>query len=160
MRHQHRDLALLDFPTANGAWIPDTSDQALAAINTWRDARGISNVTAFQIWLQMAHRFGAGLIAVGVITCSVRLWQNATRLPALRRLATIWVLLLFCQVALGAWTIWSNKAADVATAHVALGATMLSLAVSISAICFRLLRPPDEATSPVFSLETKRAVAA
>ncbi len=25
MRHQHRDLAILDFPTANGAWIPDTS---------------------------------------------------------------------------------------------------------------------------------------
>src|SRR6266487_4780775 len=25
MRHQHRDLTLLDFPTANGAWIPDTS---------------------------------------------------------------------------------------------------------------------------------------
>ncbi len=25
MRHQHRDLSILDFPTANGAWIPDTS---------------------------------------------------------------------------------------------------------------------------------------
>src|ERR1700682_3506744 len=24
MRHQHRDLAILDFPTANGAWLPDT----------------------------------------------------------------------------------------------------------------------------------------
>src|SRR5713101_3654402 len=23
MRHQHKDLAILDFPTANGAWIPD-----------------------------------------------------------------------------------------------------------------------------------------
>src|SRR5437870_5489488 len=26
MRHQHKDLAILDFPTANGAWIPDASD--------------------------------------------------------------------------------------------------------------------------------------
>ena len=25
MRHQHRDLAILDFPTANGAWIPNTA---------------------------------------------------------------------------------------------------------------------------------------
>src|SRR5437868_5689174 len=33
MRHQHKDLAILDFPTANGAWIPDTSMDALARIN-------------------------------------------------------------------------------------------------------------------------------
>src|SRR5438876_4368514 len=38
MRHQHRDLAILDFPTANGSWIPDTSAIALARINAWRDA--------------------------------------------------------------------------------------------------------------------------
>src|SRR5437660_11524467 len=25
MRHQHRDLAILDFPTANGGWLPNTS---------------------------------------------------------------------------------------------------------------------------------------
>src|SRR6266571_7266544 len=37
MRHQHRDLAILDFPTANGAWIPDTSTAALAQVNAWRD---------------------------------------------------------------------------------------------------------------------------
>jgi len=30
MRHQHRDLAILDFPTVNGGWIPDTSASALA----------------------------------------------------------------------------------------------------------------------------------
>ena len=38
MRHQHRDLAILDFPTANGAWIPNTSATALAKINAWRDS--------------------------------------------------------------------------------------------------------------------------
>jgi cytochrome c oxidase assembly protein subunit 15 len=46
--------------------------------------------------------------------------------------------LIFCQITLGAWVIWSNKAADVATAHVALGAVMLSFGVSISAICWRI----------------------
>src|SRR6266487_3322629 len=64
MRHQHRDLAILDFPRANGGWIPDTSSTALAKINAWRDARGLSNVDAFQIWLQMAHRFLALIIAI------------------------------------------------------------------------------------------------
>jgi cytochrome c oxidase assembly protein subunit 15 len=76
MRHQHRDLAILDFPTANGAWIPDTSATALAKINAWRDARGLSDVDAFQIWLQMAHRFLALLIAAAIITSASRIWQS------------------------------------------------------------------------------------
>src|SRR5689334_13973028 len=45
MRHQHRDLAILDFPTANGAWIPDTSPTALAKINVWREGQGLSRQT-------------------------------------------------------------------------------------------------------------------
>ena len=138
MRHQHRDLSILDFPTANGAWIPDTSKVALAKVNAWRDARGLSDVTAFQIWLQMAHRFLALVIAIAVITFSFRVWRNALRFVVLKRLSIWWVLLVICQIALGAWTIWSNKAADIATTHVAVGAIMLSFGVSISAICWRI----------------------
>jgi cytochrome c oxidase assembly protein subunit 15 len=138
MRHQHRDLAILDFPTANGAWIPDTTPTSLTKINAWRDARGLSDVTAFQIWLQMAHRFIAFVIGIAVIAFCLRIRRDASRLAALKRLSTFWVVLVGCQIALGAWTIWSNKAADVATAHVAFGAVMLSFGVSISAICWRI----------------------
>ena len=138
MRHQHRDLAILDFPTANGAWIPDTSAVALAKINAWRDARALSDVTAFQIWLQMAHRFLALIIAIGIVAFCIRVWRDARNLVLLKRLSLVWVAVVICQIALGAWVIWSNKAADVATAHVALGAVMLSFGVSISAICWRI----------------------
>jgi heme a synthase len=139
MRHQHRDLAILDFPTANGAWIPDTSEPAIAKINAWRDARALSDVDAFQIWLQMAHRVLALLIAIGVIAFCVRVRRDAPGIVKLRRLANFWVALVVCQIALGAWTIWSNKAADVATTHVAVGAVMLSFGVIISASCWRIL---------------------
>ena len=138
MRHQHRDLSILDFPTANGAWIPDTSAAALAKINAWRDARALSEVTAFEIWLQMAHRFLASIIAVAIISFSVRVWSVAEAPAALKRLSVLWVALVISQIALGGWVIWSNKAADVATAHVALGAAMLSFGVNISAICWRV----------------------
>jgi len=138
MRHQHRDLAILDFPTANGAWIPDTTPISLAKINAWRGARGLSDVTAFQIWLQMAHRFLAVVIAIAVIAFCLHVRRDVPRFAALKRLSLFWVALVGCQVALGAWTIWSNKAADVATAHVALGAGMLSFGVSISAICWQI----------------------
>jgi cytochrome c oxidase assembly protein subunit 15 len=147
MRHQHRDLSILDFPTANGAWIPDTSATALAKINAWRDARGLSDVDAFQIWLQMIHRFVALLIAIGVITFCSRVWRDARQVPALKKLSIWWIAFLLVQLTLGAWTIWSNKAADIATAHVAVGAIMLSFGVSISAICWRILALSRHAAS-------------
>jgi cytochrome c oxidase assembly protein subunit 15 len=143
MRHQHKDLAILDFPTANGAWIPDTSASALAKINAWRDARALSDVDAFQIWLQMSHRFLAALIGIAVIAFCVRVMKDAGHMTALRRLSILWVVLFFLQFTLGAWTIWTNKAADIATAHVAVGAIMLSFGVSAWAICSRVLQPAN-----------------
>jgi cytochrome c oxidase assembly protein subunit 15 len=140
MRHQHKDLAILDFPTANGAWIPDTSPTALAKINAWRDARALSDVDAFQIWLQMTHRFLAVLIGIAVIAFCVQVLKDASDLTALRRLSILWVALFCLQFALGAWTIWGNKAADVATTHVAVGAIMLSFGVSAWALSWRVLQ--------------------
>jgi cytochrome c oxidase assembly protein subunit 15 len=143
MRHQHKDLAILDFPTANGAWIPDTSPEALTKINAWRDARALSEVDAYQIWLQMVHRFVAVVIGVAVIVFCTRVLRYAREINTLRRLSIGWVILFFVQFTLGAWTIWSNKAADVATTHVAVGAIMLSFGVSAWAICSRLLQPKN-----------------
>src|SRR5215470_14942592 len=107
MRHQHRDLSVLDFPTANGAWIPDTSAIALAKINAWRDARGLSDVDAFQIWLQMIHRFVALLIAIGVVAFCSLVWKHVPQVPGLKSLSIWWTAFLFVQLTLGAWTIWS-----------------------------------------------------
>lgn len=146
MRHQHRDLSILDFPTAYGKVIPDVSPPQLARINEWRDARAMSDVTAAQIWLQMAHRLVALLIAIGVIGFWFALRCGSEAPSQLRMLSTWWVIFLAGQITLGAWTIWSNKAADIATAHVAVGATMLAFGVSISAIA---LRVRDNAAAPV-----------
>src|SRR5437868_4696492 len=135
MRHQHRDLSITDFPTAYGQWLPDTSSDAVAKINFARDARGLSDVTAEQIWLQMAHRFGAVVVTAGVIGF-LAVAQREGFSP-LRKLSGVWLVGIFLQLALGAWTIWSNKAADIATAHVAVGATMFALGVAICAFCLK-----------------------
>jgi cytochrome c oxidase assembly protein subunit 15 len=141
MRHQHKDLSILDFPTAYGAWLPDTNAGALAKINAWRDVHALSDVDAFQIWLQMAHRLLAVVIGILVLMFCVRIWRNAREVLVLRRLSIFWTILFFLQFTLGAWTIWSNKAADIATTHVAVGAIMLSFGVSAWAISWRLCNP-------------------
>ena len=145
MRHEHRDLAILDFPTAYGQVIPTVTTAKLAEINEWRNARALSEVTPFHIWLQMAHRFLALVIAAGVIACLFRARAAELRGTPLARLSDAWFLLLACQITLGAWVIWSNKAADIATAHVALGAIMLALGVTISAISLRLSQSSEAA---------------
>jgi cytochrome c oxidase assembly protein subunit 15 len=86
----------------------------------------------------MTHRFVALLIGIGVFAFCSRVWRNARQVAALKKLSIWWVVFLLGQLTLGAWTIWSNKAADIATAHVAVGAIMLSFGVSISAICWRI----------------------
>ena len=141
MRHQHRDLSILDFPLAYGRIIPDTSPARITEINNWRDARALSDVTPFQIWLQMAHRFVALIIAAGVIASLFLARRARQDARASWRVSPMHgFLLLACQITLGAWVIWSNKAADVATTHVAVGATMFALGVALSAVCLRLSR--------------------
>jgi cytochrome c oxidase assembly protein subunit 15 len=142
MRHQHRDLAILDFPMAYGRVIPDVTPAKLAEINDWRNARALSEVTPAQIWLQMVHRFVAILIAAGVIACLIRARAAELRGRPLARLCDYWFLFLAAQITLGALVIWSNKAADIATAHVATGATMLALGIAVSAVSLRLSQSP------------------
>src|SRR5204863_931180 len=85
-------------------------------------------------------RFLALVVAAGVVACLFRARASGLRGTPLARLSDAWFLLLASQITLGAWVIWSNKAADIATAHVAIGATMFALGVAIVTICLRLLQ--------------------
>jgi heme a synthase len=132
MRHEHVGLSIPDFPLTYGRWLPDTSQAAMEQINSQRLAAGEMKTTAVQVWIQMAHRAMAVLIALGVVAFC---WATRRRSRAVRFWSMIWVAMILVQIGLGAWTIWSNKAADIATAHMALGA--LSLVVG-ALLTFRL----------------------
>ncbi len=136
MRHEHAGLAIKDFPLAYGKVIPDTSAAAIEAINAQRVAAGEVPTNPLFIWIQMAHR----LVAVGILVVIAAAFLRARSVMADRRVrgwTAIWLGMVCAQIALGAWTIWSNKAADVATAHMALGALTLQVGVVLA---FRLLR--------------------
>ncbi len=138
MRHQHRDLAIIDFPLAYGQIIPATGPATIAKINRARDAQALSDVTAGQIWLQMAHRFLAAIIGVAIATFWF-LVRRSKGLPSfLHKLANAWLGLVILQIVLGGWTILSNKAADIATAHVAVGAMTFATGIMTSAVLLRL----------------------
>jgi cytochrome c oxidase assembly protein subunit 15 len=76
----------------------------------------------------------AGLIFVAVAFYA---WSGMGRTRSLRGLGLTWFGLILCQVFLGAATIWSNKAADIATAHVVLGALSLAMGAIITILAAR-----------------------
>ncbi len=153
MRHQHRDLAIMDFPLAYGQIIPATDSATIARVNQAREAQALSEVSAGQIWLQMAHRFVAALIFCGVVGYWWALRATSDNSPrTLRVLSDLWVICVVSQIGLGAWTIWSNKAADIATAHVAVGALTFATGIAICAVLLRLRRRTQQPVDRVAHL--------
>ena len=129
IRHQHAPLAIRDFPAAYGTLLPDISPSALERINEERACDRIAPVSAAQIRLQLLHRAGAvALLLVVVITS----FLSVRRTPLghwIRAWSLLWVGAILLQILLGGLTIWTNKAADVATSHMALGSLLTAFGI-------------------------------
>jgi len=135
IRHQHAPLAIRDFPAAYGTLIPATDEAALAKINRDRAHDLIAPVTATQIHLQLVHRAGAVALLFVVLGFTVRAIQITPLGHWLRGWSLLWCGAILLQILLGGLTIWFNKAADVATSHMALGALLTAFVVLLT---FRL----------------------
>jgi cytochrome c oxidase assembly protein subunit 15 len=152
MRHQHAGLAIPDFPLAYGKLWPATDAASIALYNQQRlEITAAHPITSLQIILQMVHR----IMAVAILVAVALAWKRSRQerntgreVFALRRISTFWFFLILAQAGLGAWTIWSNKAADIATAHVLFGALSLVTGVVGCLISFRRSPVPVMA-SPV-----------
>jgi heme a synthase len=132
MRHSHAGLSIPDFPLNYGHLFPPLDPASLDQINQARGAAAQPYTSAWLILLQYVHRLWAVLIVAGLVFTSVRLLRNRFLPLFFRRCASVWILLVFVQFCLGAWTVLSNKAADVATAHVFCGALTLMLGVLLA----------------------------
>ena len=126
MRHQHAGLAIPDFPLAYKQIWPATSPEAIANYNEHHmELNGENSITAFRVNLQMIHRLVAYAIFLGVAAAALLARKQLGGGDWLTQFAFFWLGLLALQIILGAWTIWSNKAADVTTLHVMVGASAL-----------------------------------
>ena len=147
MRHQHAGLSIPDFPLAYGKLWPATDAPSVAHYNQQRlEVLAANPITAFQVVLQMAHR----LVALGILfAVAASAWLARRDLGAkhtLSRLALAWLGLVMLQALLGAATIWSDKAADIATAHVMVGALSLAFGSLLNVVCLEGACVPLAAT--------------
>jgi len=138
MRHQHAGLAIPDFPSAYGTWWPATDADSIARYNRGRvEVTALNPITAAQVTLQMAHRVGALCIFGAVAWLAGAARSRVGAGSPVARLAALWFGAILLQVILGAATIWTNKAADLATAHVAVGALSLVIGSLATLVTWR-----------------------
>ncbi|HEY1686509.1 MAG TPA: COX15/CtaA family protein [Tepidisphaeraceae bacterium] len=123
MRHLKAGLAIPDFPTNYGHILPTGN---LQAINDYRVTKlNLDPVTWGQIWLHFAHRMGALVVTILLLSLIAHVIYHNRRDGKLLRPAILLLFLLATQITLGILTVLWRKPADIATAHVAGGALIL-----------------------------------
>jgi cytochrome c oxidase assembly protein subunit 15 len=140
MRHEHAGLSISDFPLAYGQVWPKTDPASVEQYNAerFRENANAKATSALYINIQMAHRVGAVIVTVAILSAAAAIWLTPSVAPVLLRWSAVWVGLVFTQFILGACTIWTNKAADVATSHVAVGALTFVMGALLTAMSWRL----------------------
>jgi cytochrome c oxidase assembly protein subunit 15 len=137
MRHYKAGLAIPDLPLAYGKVLPPTSEAALAKVNDVRSLHWEDPVTITQVWLAFGHRIGAVAVSVTAVWLAVRMLRRHQE-PGLAWPAWALIVLLITQFTLGVLTVLLKKPADVASAHVAVGALTLGTTFLIIVRAMRL----------------------
>ena len=162
MRHTGSGLAVPDFPLAYGQVFPSLSPESVARYNQDLIDSNLrlfadGAVTSAQILTHMLHRIWALVVAGIVFALSVKLLKT-NQLPAtIKRFAYILIFLVALQLALGMFTVITQKAVDVTTAHVATGALILVASVLLLLHLARVYQLQIKKFSFVYS--TERAIA-
>jgi len=118
MRHIGAGLAIPDFPTSFGRWVPPLDGVPVA--------------------VHFAHRVGALVVLALVVRLVVAARRAEDR--RFRRPATMLLALVLVQIALGAATVLTGKAVTPTTTHVAIGAAVLGSCWWLALRSLRLLR--------------------
>lgn len=119
VRHSFAGLAIPTFPwsTSGGALLPPA----------W----------SFQVGIQFAHRAMACVIAVAVAAFAIAIWRDRGAPLAMRSGASALASLAALQILLGASIIRTQRAVDVTTGHVLVGALTLMTAFWLTWLAHR-----------------------
>jgi len=123
-RHGEAGLAVLDFPTIGGSYIPLFNSTMMEAINQLREAKFMAPVSVYQVTCHILHRFGA-IIVSGVLCYFAA--KTLTKNPKMFTSAFGILILTLLQVILGIATILSGRQPFITSFHVLTGAILLGL---------------------------------
>ncbi len=138
MRHYQAGLAIPDLPLAFGKVLPPTTEAGLEQANAMRVwTYHLAPATLTQIWLHFGHRVGAVLVTLAIGILGFHVFRNLRSRPSIVMLASVLWLLVAVQFTLGVLTVYWSKPADIASLHVAVGATTLMFTTLTAAVIGR-----------------------
>lgn len=157
MRHELKfqgGIAIPDFPTTAGRWLPWVDARSVDWVNTWREAAVREHGAPFsadaplrltQLAVHLAHRAMAAVIVAALLWLTVAVRRHYPRGSRVR--ATVYAMdgLVLAQVILGAFVVWSSRGPLITSLHVATGAGLLGLSVLLA---LRILPPTWAAAVP------------
>lgn len=125
MRHTESGLAIYDFPTMGGEWIPAFDQRMLDNINNWRFMHDFDPVNMHQVMYHFFHRIGALVVLTGVIIVNILGKKYYPKQSKVRQTIILLNCLIVLQIALGIMTILTLKSALITSFHVVTGAGLL-----------------------------------
>ncbi|MBN8549568.1 MAG: COX15/CtaA family protein [Deltaproteobacteria bacterium] len=140
MRHSSSGLAVPDFPTMGGQWLPTFSAEMLVYINQLREAINYAPVTMQQVVYHVVHRGGAVLVVAVVAALLIKTLKSAKASPQLRSTARSLAIGVVLQFLLGVLTVLSIRQPYLASIHVMVGALLLGEAVMAALRSYPLRR--------------------
>jgi cytochrome c oxidase assembly protein subunit 15 len=126
MRHTEAGMAIPDFPWAFGRVIPPVWSAGVA--------------------IAFAHRLGALIVTLAILATAGHVWYHHGSRRELTRPATLLILFVSTQIALGAFVIWSGLQPVINTAHVVNGALVLATSLVLTLRSFRCRFAVDAAS--------------
>lgn len=132
MRHLHAGLAVYDFPTMAGSWLPSVSEATLARINGWAMANDQPLVEAKHVIAHLAHRFWAFVVVFFALLLTFKTLRSETRDWRPRKTVFFMNALILAQFFLGVLTVWSGRTAYVTSLHVVTGAASLGTSLLLT----------------------------
>lgn len=125
MRHTGSGLAIPDFPTVGGGWLPMFDAAFMDRINEFMFDNDFNTVSLSQVWMHYLHRVGALAVLVlsGYFLVSIFKDGNTSLYSSGFGIAVV----ILMQIALGAAAIWSFRNPIITSLHVVNGAALLLL---------------------------------
>ncbi len=124
VRLSHAGLSCPDWPGCYGQVAVPVQAQDVARANAAYPQRAVDVPRA---WMEMVHRYLAGLLAVLIVVLAVVAWRRRNRPGQQLALPMAAVVLVALQVLLGMWSVTLLLKPIVVTAHLLVGFTIAAL---------------------------------
>jgi cytochrome c oxidase assembly protein subunit 15 len=135
MRHTESGLAIPDFPLSFGHLVPPISS---LSVNPTAPFPISLNEYRSRVLIHFAHRAWAVAVVICIAWTAGRILRAHRDRMTLVRPALLTTGLVVVQICLGGFVVWTEKAIPIATAHVAVGASILASSVVLTLRVWRL----------------------